>query len=500
MSGVCLLKSGLKSTVPKIGLALLSGLSLGLAAQPVGWWPLAWVGLVPLYLSIYNSSPQQALALGWLAGSSYYLILLSWLLGMHPLTWLGISFWPSLGIAFGAWLVVSIFEGLAFGIWAGVLAMTQTWAHWQRVIWAVGTWTLVQTVWSSGDLAFPWGVLAATQRDSWFLPWVQLGGAGLLSALIVGVNSWVGEAIRSTGDSRLKLVSGLLIVLSLALSWRGLSPSAGKTLKIGVIQGNIAQAERNRLGAAGVMAIYTAGYRHLALKKPDLIITPETALTMIWDERAERETPLGRSVHQHHIPLLLGAWGTQNGQVTNNLFATGGGVYTKVHLVPFGEMTPLRALIGGLIQQISPLGLEDLAAGSLEQRFISPQGIVGAGICFDSAFTDIFRAQTAGGATWLVTVTNDAWFGAALPAQRQALETLRAVENGRWLVRASNTGSSGVIDPTGQSIYLSKRDDYTTFIVPITLQTQLTPYTRWGELWLIGLGIAMSSVMLTRMR
>jgi apolipoprotein N-acyltransferase len=74
-----------------------------------------------------------------------------------------------------------------------------------------------------------------------------------------------------------------------------------------------------------------------------------------------------------------------------------------------------------------------------------------------------------------------------MPAQRQALETLRAVENGRWLVRASNTGSSGAIDPQGQTLFLSRRGEYGTFVFPVTPQTQLTPYTRWGEVWLWGL-------------
>jgi len=461
-------------SVPTWAWAMVSGGLLGLAAAPVGGWPLAWCGLIPLFWVAGN------FRLGWLAGTVYYLILLLWLWGLHPLTWLGIEFWPSLGIAGGSWLLVSVLAGLSFGLWTWSLGFFNGQPAWLRGLASLASWLLLEKIWGSGPLAFPWGTLAATQSNSWFLPVVQLGGASLLVALLVLVNFLLSEKAWWQAG-------GLLLIAGL---WRGLPIQPGTAFKVGVIQGNISQTQRGRFSPERVMAIYTEGYRYLARQQAQIILTPETALTVIWDNRAQT-SPLAQAVRAVGVPLLLGAWGQREGQYTNTLFSLGTdgtilGSFDKIHLVPLGETIPFKDLLGGLIAAFSPIH-EDLAPGTADQPLATPLTPVGVSICYDSAFGEELRLQTLQGAQWLVTSTNDAWFGPQMPAQRQALETLRAVENGRWLVRASNTGSSGAIDPQGRTLFLSRRGEYGTFVVPVTPQTQLTPYTRWGEVWLWGL-------------
>ncbi|WP_287129967.1 apolipoprotein N-acyltransferase, partial [Candidatus Cyanaurora vandensis] len=283
-------------------------------------------------------------------------------------------------------------------------------------------------------------------------------------------------------------VTGLVVLLG----WRGLPVPTGKPLMVAVIQANIPQAERIALGPERVMAIYTRAYRTLAAQKPDLIMTPEVAVTLVWDERNQRDTSLGQALSQLKVPLLLGAYDRRGDQFSNSLFASDGGVYDKVNLVPLNDTIPFKSLLGWLVQRVSPLA-GDLYPGRWDQTLTTAQGVVGAGICFDSPFAEVFRGQTARGAQWLVTVTNDSWFGPAMPPQRHAIETLRAVENARWLVRASNTGSSGAIDPLGRTTLLTQRGEFQLSTVPITRQTRRTPYTEGGGNWIwllwVGLGV-----------
>ncbi|WP_218080815.1 apolipoprotein N-acyltransferase [Anthocerotibacter panamensis] len=496
MSGASLPKFGLKFTaVEGAGWAILTGLLLALAAPPVGCWPLAWVAFIPLWGWVRAGvvSPLKTLLVGGLAGLVYHLGLLYWLLGVHPLTWMGISYWPSLGIAVGLWLVVSAFEGLAWGIWAWLMSWTRGWRALEQVIWGVGTWLLVDGLWASGPLGFPWGTVAATQANGFFLPLVQLGGSRLLTALVLLVNGLLLVGLRERRYLGVALGLGLVAGL-----WRGLTPESGPTLTVGVIQANIPQARRVAIGPQAVMDIYTRAYREVARLKPDIAITPEAAIAQIWNAQAQLFSPLGQAIQTERVPLLLGAYDERGRQLSNSLFATGGGVFDKVNLVPLNDTVPFEPYLGWLIAKVSPL-YGNLYPGASDQVFTTPVGIVAAGICYDAIFPEVLRGQTARGARWLVTVTNDSWFGPGMPTQRQAIETLRAVENGRWLVRASNTGSSGAIDPLGRTVHLTTRDTYQVFTVRITPQSQLTPYTRWGDTWTVSIVLAMGAVVVTRL-
>ncbi len=469
-------------------LAVAGGsVALGLAAPPTHIWPLAWIALIGLWLYALEVTPKRGFFLGWLWGIGYNLILLQWILGVHPLEWMGIPWWPSLGIAMGSWVVASTVQGLTVGLWAmGMALVSKRSPSLLRVIFGVGLWLGIHWFWHQGDLAFPWGDLALTQTNNlWALQGVNLSGAAGLTGLIVAVNGLCAESIRA---KTWRSAGVALILLGLWCSygfWRlSAFQETEPPLTLGIVQGNITQQRKWAPGSLNeIIRTYTAGYIALSHQRVAAVITPETAIPV--DGERVLNSSLGKALVREKTPLLLGAFGQRQDQSSNSLFAIDGkgvvqGSYDKDHLVPLGEQIPYQPVLGLLIKKLSPLK-QELADGSSNQTFDSPLGRISVGICYDSVFGSGFRTQVAQGGRWIVTVTNDAWFGPAMPAQHHGHEVLRAVETDRWLVRASNTGTSGSIDPTGKTGILTQRDQYQAFTITLHPRDSLTLYVQWGD-------------------
>ncbi|UFP93873.1 apolipoprotein N-acyltransferase [Gloeobacter morelensis] len=480
--------------------AVGGGTVLGLAAPPTGWGVLVWVALVPFLVYLRAEHRPRAFLLGTLAGMVYYAILLRWLLGFHPLTWLGIDWWSSLGIALGAWLFVSASQAWVIGLWASLVVRTRL-SGLRRVLFAVGLWVGLHWLWGRGETAFPWGTLAQSLAgDLWAVQTVALGGAHLLVGLAVAVNVLVAESWSTRRVGYATLAALLVASVQLYGWWQLTQPlPAGEPLRIGVIQGNIAQARKwTPDGRRTTIETYVRGYEALAAAGAQLVLTPETAFPFIWSREPEPAAPLVPEIQKRRVPVLLSAFERRaDGQVATTLFALDGtartiSTFNKIHLVPFGEQIPLKAIIGPLVRKLSPVQ-QEVFAGSLAQRLQTPVGPVAAGICFDSAFAGGFRAQVAAGARLLVQSTNDAWYGPAMAPQHHALDTLRAVETGRYLVRASNNGTSAVVDPLGRTARITGWNVYAAFVEPVRLLEGTTLYVRWGD-WFVPLSAALALV------
>jgi apolipoprotein N-acyltransferase len=126
-----------------------------------------------------------------------------------------------------------------------------------------------------------------------------------------------------------------------------------------------------------------------------------------------------------------------------------GGVYRKMHLVPFGEYVPLKQILffaAPLVEAVS-----DFSAGN-EAVLLPVRGhLMSTAICYEIVYPDLVRQSVVGGSELLSTITNDAWFGrTSAPYQHFAQAAMRAIENGRYLVRSANTGISGIVDPYGR--------------------------------------------------
>jgi apolipoprotein N-acyltransferase len=263
-------------------------------------------------------------------------------------------------------------------------------------------------------------------------------------------------------------------------------------LKIGLVQGNIDQSIKwDPSFQRETLKIYDKLSSKVAEKKPDLIIWPETATPFFFQDAKEFQPFILDIPKKTNAFLLFGtpSYKIQKGKIDHYnsayLLSPSGeitGKYDKIHLVPFGEYVPMQDLLffmGSLGE-----GIGDFKSGKEIYNFSLPQGQFGVLICFEIIFPDLCRRFVKKGANFLVTITNDAWFGrTSAPSQHFSIATFRAVENRVFIARAANTGITGIIDPRGK--ILKKGGVFTEESMngAIRLSSHKTFYTLYGDLF-----------------
>ncbi|MCY7332836.1 MAG: apolipoprotein N-acyltransferase, partial [Pseudanabaena sp. CAN_BIN31] len=271
--------------------------------------------------------------------------------------------------------------------------------------------------------------------------------------------------------------------------------SNGQAIKAGIIQGNIPNSLSVKPEGKGIaIDNYTKGYEKLAKSGAEMIVTPETAISSLYPDYNPLREKFDLAVEKYRVPIWLGSFGkTRNpntedpNNYTNSLFLIDGSnkilsQYDKVRLVPVGEYIPFKPILGGLIKRLSQLRGE-VDAGSGEQLVDTPWGRFIVGICYESAYPDTFRFQTAAGGRLILSASNNSYFASYMSAQHHAQDVARAIESDRWAVRATNTGYSGFVDPNGRTIWLSDVNTYETHLETVYLRDTKTLYVLWGD-WL----------------
>jgi apolipoprotein N-acyltransferase len=263
-------------------------------------------------------------------------------------------------------------------------------------------------------------------------------------------------------------------------------------LKIGLVQGDIDQSIKwDKAFQLETLNIYEKLSLRVAEDKPDLIIWPETATPFFFQDAKEYQ-PLVLDIPKKTYAFLL--FGSPSNKIERGkvkhynsayLVSPAGelvGKYDKIHLVPFGEYVPMQNLlffIGSLGE-----GIGDFKSGKEIYNFSLPQGKFGVLICFEIIFPDLCRKFVQKGANFLVTITNDAWFGrTSAPYQHFSMAAFRAVENRVFVARAANTGITGIIDPKGKILKEVGIFERGTVNGAIRLSNQKTFYTLHGDLF-----------------
>ena len=544
--------------VSQLGVAFIGGVLMGLTVAPINAWFLAWVALVPLWVLVVKPLPHFlfpiSYALIW--GIGYHGMALFWITGIHPMTWLGVSWWASLAIAFFCWTFITLWGAALVAAWAVGISFTSKLRFPTRLLIGIAFWCLLERFWSAGSLW--WTSLSFTQSP-YNLAILQLGqisGPNTITAAIVAVNGLIAETwmknsgngcvaggqrmgqrmgsgwaadgwwVSSEGGSGLNVQSllgvkvrrlglchrqffkgkyfglavGLFATLHLVgflLYSRPLVQLPENALYVGIVQGNI--PNDIKLASAGwrrALESYTTGYQTLADKGVDAVLIPETALPFLWTDDSIHNSSFYQTVLAKGVVAWVGAFGQQGNNITNSLFTvTGDGKifsrYDKIKLVPLGEFIPFERILGKLIDRLSPLDAH-LIAGDVNQVFETGFGKAIAAICYDSAFAEVFRRQAATGGQFILVASNDAHYTTAMKFQHHAQDLMRAIETDRWAVRATNTGYSGIIDPRGQTIWISQANTYDLHGATIYRRQTQTLYVRWGD-WLtsflLGLGL-----------
>jgi apolipoprotein N-acyltransferase len=503
----------------ELGLALVGGVLMGLTFSPVEAWYLAWIALAPLWYLVCRQQNSDALVsgLGW--GIGCYGLGLSWLFGIHPMMWMGVSYWESLGVATFCVTFVTLWGASLAVLWSIGMRFINSQPQlnpFVRIILGTAGWCGLEELYSLSNLW--WTSLAMSQsiHNLDILHLGQLSGPSTVTGAIVLVNGLIAEGCLAIERGRhLKISQKMrygfpyfgmaiasLIVLHLIgsnLANRSLIESIDSSLKIGVIQGNIGNEVRHyQSGYDLAMDRYTSGYRSLVEKGVAAVVTPETALP--YSESQIKRTPFYQAILAQKVPVFLGGFGEAGQKMTNSILTIDGegkviSRYDKSKLVPLGEYIPFEQYIGKFINTISPFDL-NLIAGNFEQIVHTPFGNFIFGICYDSAYPENFRRQAQTGQL-IITASNDAHYSSGMPPQHHALNLMRAIETDRWMVNASNTGYSTIIDPHGRTQWISKLDEFATHAHQVYRRSTKTLYVRYGN-WLTPILLTIGLVLFIR--
>ncbi|MCY3737956.1 MAG: apolipoprotein N-acyltransferase [Gemmatimonadaceae bacterium] len=370
-------------------------------------------------------------------------------------------------------------------------------------------WTLLDWVQTWMLSGFPWELLGYTQyRYPAVAQMAAVTGVHGITFLIVLVNAGAAQAIvQPFVRLRSLLAPGLLVSLCVAAGFvrlGGMEETSPGTLRIGIVQGNVPQGEKwLRPGVRSATDHYSGLTRALVREKGslDLILWPETALPFRLDAKANRHhrRQVEELARDTGTPLLVGSLGSlsPSGQpgLYNRSFLIGRegtiiGSVDKVHLVPFGEFLPLPRIFGYLRELTVHSGRFDPGEDHKVMPLPGVEAELGVFICYESIFPSIPRTLAARGATLLVNTTNDAWFGtSAAPMQHLAMCVMRAVETGRPVLRAANTGISCIIEPSGRIRERTRLLETETIAARVQPRGESTIHTRWGD-WVFLLSAA----------
>jgi apolipoprotein N-acyltransferase len=286
------------------------------------------------------------------------------------------------------------------------------------------------------------------------------------------------------------------------ISW---TETQGEPITVSLLQGNISQDLKWRPDhVVNSMDIYA----RLALESNSrLIITPEISVPLFRNEVPwSYLSPLADHAKQNNGDILIGMAETsaEGKEYYNTMFSFGAApnqVYRKFHLVPFGEFIPLKPLFGWVID-ILKIPLSDFSRGRPDQR---PMNLAGQSVAVNICYEDVFGEEIINQlpqATLLANVSNDAWFGRSIgPQQHLQISQMRALETGRYMLRATNTGVTAIINQRGE--VLQEAEIFTTTTLTGLAQgfTGATPYVRLGNSLILGIsGILMLIGLLSAFR
>ena len=508
-------------------LAAASGVLLALSFPKFGHPALAWIALAPLLVALAGEDSQRPR----IADQTSHSFLLGLVTGVVYFT--GTLYWITRVMAvygdLSGWVAVLINALLIayLALFPAIFALIV-----RRVLASHGPPALMAApiVWVATELGrtylltgFPWVLLGYSQIT--VLPIAQLAsvfgvyGVSMLVAAVSAALAAIGVSAAGAGGQAedgpfwkrwapgLAVVSIVLVVAAWG-SWRVARSELtreGERVRVGLVQGNVDQGQKwNPARAAAIFQDYLRLSRRAIAAGAELVLWPESATPFLFEEDRAAADVVRSLAKQAHIPILLGSdqieWRVDGStrvpdKYYNSAFlvradGTTAGAYRKMHLVPFGEYVPLKELLffaGPLVEAVGPF-----SAGT-DPALLPVNGHpVSVAICYEVVYPALVRQFVIRGSELLTTITNDAWFGAtSAPHQHFAQASMRAIEEGRYLVRSANTGISGIVDPYGRVVAKSDIFQSAVLVGDVRFLRVTTYYARHGDI------VAYASVLAT---
>ncbi|MBI1913015.1 MAG: apolipoprotein N-acyltransferase [Deltaproteobacteria bacterium] len=485
--------------------AIISGILLILSFAPFGQDWLAFFAFVPFFYSLDGLGRRKGALIGIVFGFTFFLGTVYWVI--HSMYFYGgVPIYISVFVMLLLVLYLSVYPavfGALFPFFTGHGKIAQ-------LVIMPAAWVTLEYLRGYLFTGFPWVLAGYTQTH--FLPIIQIAdvtGVWGVSFIVVLVNTALYFSLRYLlkKDSKfpLKEAAVTLAVIISVVSYGFLRISLIRkemplwtSIKAGVAQGSIDQgAKWDATFRQRTLEIYKAITINAGRAGARLIIWPETAVPFYFDSDEIKSGFVGDITRETGSYLLTGSPSYKYNQQTESieyynsafLLSPSGdtlGRYDKIHLVPFGEYVPLKRFLP-FIKKLTT-GIGDFATGIGPVPIDFEGGGIGALICYESIFPEIAGRSVKNGATVLVNITNDGWFGkTSAPYQHFDMAIFRAVENKAYLLRAANTGISAVIDPIGKIKKRTKLFEKAALVDTISLRRgPLTFYSKYGDVFAYG--------------
>jgi apolipoprotein N-acyltransferase len=462
--------------------SIAAGALLPFAFAPVSFYWLAPFCFAVLFLAWQGAAPRQAAAAGFLFGAASFLGGVHWIyVSVHivdrqpvalavvltAILVAGMALYP----AAVAWIAARFFR--TAGLRAYLLVLPALWvlAEWLR------GWLLT---------GFGWLSAGYSQTDSWLAAYAPIVGVlGVSYAVMLAAGS-IATLVAGGRQSRIaaSIVLTLTIGAAFLLREHAWTERSGRELSVALVQGAVPQ---DRKWLAEQLPITMEQYRVLTQEAhgADLIVWPEAAIPQLFENMGRYLSQIEREAGAHGSTLMLGmlSYDRPTARARNSVFALGHpeSVYSKRHLVPYGEYYPLPQFLRSVARSF---GLEDpnTLPGEPGQR---PMHLLGERIAVTICYEDVFGAEQLHSfpeATLLVNVSNDAWFGESIAAdQHLQIARMRAAEVGRYLLRSTNTGITAIVDPFGRVADGLPQFEDGVLKASVDGMEGSTPYIIWGN-------------------
>ncbi|HEV7731018.1 MAG TPA: apolipoprotein N-acyltransferase [Candidatus Binatia bacterium] len=446
----------------RIGALLLSAGAYCAAFPPWNLSAVAWVALVPLLLALRGLAPWRATLAGLLWGTATLSGIGYWVPGALSFYWQQ-PFWFGFLFALG---VAVVFMGSYFAVFGVAYArLSRRWGPWTRPWLTAALYVTCELARAHLLTGHPWLLLGyALVPHPSLIQLADVGGVYALSFVVALANGFVAEAVWRQAPQRSgRLRPMLAAVAVIAIVWTygavrlRMALPTEPVVPVMVVQGNVDLGSqwREELYAEGLGQYLRLTIDGAAKTHPQLIVWPESAITFFLDTEPLYAAMIAEVLQAQGADLIVGGPRTEGrpARFFNSAFLMTrdgriAGHYDKVHLLPFAEYFPLRTieLLRRRFERVRFFTAADEPA-----LLHTPYGDVATLICFEAIFPDVVRRQTAAGASLLVNLSNDGWFGETAGSdQHLAMVALRAVESRLWVVRATTTGVSVIIDPFGR--------------------------------------------------
>ena len=466
-------------------LSSLTGALFLLAFAPFSVSILAAVSIGYLFIICLRQPPKIVAQCFFCFGLVLFVSGLYWLyISIHTVS--GGPIWLAILLI----AILSVFMSLYYALAGYLISLSYTKFQSKSLtllIIAPAIWSLIE--WFRGWFltGFPWFSVGYSQANTYLSNWAPIGGvymvswicgicAGLLALIYLGNKQ---QSYKGVGA----LVT--IIIVSLFLGTFSWTQSTGEKLTVSLVQGGI-QQERKWLPNEfkKTLDLYKSSLK--ASNKSDLVVWPEVAIPGIASNLEPYLDDLKKVVNDSQIQLLLFGILTSDevsGEIRNSMMAIGSSdiIYHKRHLLPFGEYFPVPDAVRSWLQGMG-LPNRDIESGDLIQGMTQLNNIIIApSICYE----DIFGSELLGyfpEANLMVNITNNAWFGKSFASEQHfQMSRMRAIETGRYLLRATNTGVTAIVEPNGTVRERAQSFEYSLLLGTIEPMIGNTPYIKFGN-------------------